>query len=286
MTLRINGVDPDAGGTSLPTASGAGEVPVSTGAGTTYAATSAGEVVATGLSAALSEEVVGTAVIADGAGGVSFTSADVSAVLAAVNAAAARAALGGYETLGGTLASAQGWTLSAAADGCVWSYETGGVGRLTMGSSGSLHDLAGPSIERAFTFDPGSRYRVRVTPLARVSTSGVTLAGVYLRSAAAICGLWWRTSDRTLYTGSWGASSLTGVGADGFDLDGTDSMEVRVTPDGVLTYVAVGSTGRARVLTTMSSLPFLPTHFGLIGACDGATVGTVDFSGLRLERFE
>jgi len=208
----------------------------------------------------------------------------VSAFLAAANAAAARAALGGYETLGGTLASAQGWTLSAAADGCVWSYETGDIGRLTMGSSGNLRDLAGPSIERAFTFDLGSRYRVRVTPLARVSTSGVTLAGVYLRSAAAICALWWRTSDRTLYTGSWGAS-LHGVGADGFDLDGTDSMELRVTPDGVLTYVAVGSTGLARVLMTQAALPFLPTHFGLMGACDGATVGTVDFSGLRLERF-
>jgi hypothetical protein len=273
------------GGASLPTASGAGEVPVSTGAGTTYAATSAGDVVATGLSAALAAEAAGTAVVADGAGSASFTSADVSAFLASANAAASRAALGGYETLGGTLASAQGWTLSAAADGCVWSYETGDVGRLTMASSGNLHDLAGPSIERAFTFDPGSRYRVRVTPLARVSTSGVTLAGVYLRSAAAIFGLWWRTSDRVLYTGSWSASSLTGVGADGFDLDGTDSMELRVTPDGVLTYVVVGSTGRARVLTTLAALPFLPTHFGLMGACDGATVGTVDFSGLRLERF-
>ena len=90
--LRIAGTD--AGGTSLPTATGAGEVPVSTGAGTTYTATSAGAVVATGLSAALSEEVVGTAVIADGDGSVSFTSADVSAMLASANAAAARTALG------------------------------------------------------------------------------------------------------------------------------------------------------------------------------------------------
>ena len=283
--LRIAGTDAGgtAGGTSLPTATGAGEVLVSTGAGTTYTATSAGEVVPTGLSAALSEEVVGTAVIADGDGGVSFTSADVSAFLASANAAAARTALGGYESLGGTLAAGQGWTLSAAADGCVWSYETGGVGRLTMASSGNLHDLQGPSIERAFTFDPGSRYRVRVTPLARVSTSGV-LAGVYLRSASAICALWWHITNRTLYTGSW-SGGLYARGADGFDLDGTDSMELRVTPDGVLTYVAIGSTGLARVLAPGAELPFLPTHFGLMGACDGATVATVDFSGLRLERF-
>ena len=103
--LRIAGTD--AGGTSLPTATGAGEVPVSTGAGTTYTATSAGAVVATGLSAALSEEVVGTAVIADGDGGVSFTSADVSAFLASANAAAARTAIGAASAAlpFGTLAS-------------------------------------------------------------------------------------------------------------------------------------------------------------------------------------
>ena len=287
MGLILEGSQPllPSGGASLPTATGAGEVLVSTGAGTTYTATSAGAVVATGLSAALSEEVVGTAVIADGDGGVSFTSADVSAFLASANAAAARTALGGYESLGGTLAAGQGWTLSAAADGCVWSYETGGVGRLTMASSGNLHDLQGPSIERAFTFDPGSRYRVRVTPLARVHTSGVTLASVYLRSASAITALWWHATNRTLYTGSW-VGGLYARGADGFDLDGTDSMELRVTPDGVLTYVAIGSTGRARVLAPGAELPFLPTHFGLMGACDGATVATVDFSGLRLERFE
>ena len=67
MTAILNG---QSGGASLPTATGAGEVLVSTGAGTTYTATSAGEVVPTGLSAALSEEVVGTAVIADADGGV------------------------------------------------------------------------------------------------------------------------------------------------------------------------------------------------------------------------
>lgn len=82
------------GGSSLPTATGADEVPVSTGAGTTYAAQTLGDAVVTGLVANLVADDAGTAIIADGAGDVQKTSADVSAILAAASAAAARSALG------------------------------------------------------------------------------------------------------------------------------------------------------------------------------------------------
>lgn len=97
MTLRINGVDPDAGGTSLPTASGAGEVPVSSGAGTAYTATSLATEISDGVGATLAGllgATAGAAVIGDGAGDVATTSADVSAMLAAANSAAILAALG------------------------------------------------------------------------------------------------------------------------------------------------------------------------------------------------
>lgn len=97
----MSGLDPNAGGalvvpgggTSLPTASGAGELPVSAGAGTTYAATSAGDVVDAAIASVVGA-VAGQAIVGDGLGGVTETSADVSAVLAAANAAAARTALG------------------------------------------------------------------------------------------------------------------------------------------------------------------------------------------------
>jgi hypothetical protein len=88
------------GGAGLPVASGAGEVPLSTGAGTTYAAANLGDEVNAVLVSALGSEPAGTAIVGDGAGGIIPTSADVSAVLAAADAAAARAALG----VGGTLA--------------------------------------------------------------------------------------------------------------------------------------------------------------------------------------
>ncbi len=81
------------GGTALPTASAAGQVPLSAGAGTTYAATTAGDVVDAAIASVVGA-VAGQAIVGDGLGGISTTSADVSAVLAAANAAAARTALG------------------------------------------------------------------------------------------------------------------------------------------------------------------------------------------------
>jgi hypothetical protein len=81
-------------------AGGAGEVPLSTGAGTTYVAANLGNEVSAVLVAALGGEPAGTAIVGDGAGDITTTSADVSSVLAAADAAAARAALG----VGGTLA--------------------------------------------------------------------------------------------------------------------------------------------------------------------------------------
>lgn len=87
----MSAIDPSAqglplaggGGGGLPVAAGADEVPVSTGAGTTYAAVSTSQVVADVLDATLGSEPAGTAIISDGAGAATSTSATVSALLAA-----------------------------------------------------------------------------------------------------------------------------------------------------------------------------------------------------------
>lgn len=86
------------GGASLPTATGAGEVPVSDGAGTAYTATTLDEVVVDGMKLALTDSPAGATLIATGDGDVDETSADVSAFLAAANAAAALSALGAPST--------------------------------------------------------------------------------------------------------------------------------------------------------------------------------------------
>lgn len=287
-------VVPGGGGTSLPTASGAGELPVSAGAGTTYAATTAGDVVDAAIASVVGA-VAGQAIVGDGLGGVTETSADVSAVLAAASAAAALAALGGagVTRFAPPLATGQGWTLDGTIAGMTWSYEAGDIARLTYAAGPLTHDLAGPQIEHALTFDTGARFRVRVTPLAQTSSAGVrTMAGLYVRNAAGTKArvLWWSGIERLLYTGPWtlndgAGDGITNRGADGFALDGTDSMEIRWTPEGALSYVAIGSTGLVRVLHT-GTLGFIPAAFGLVGATDDAiTAGTQDFSGLSCEAF-
>ena len=107
------------GGASLPTATAANELLRSTGAGTTYEAVGQGDVVGDVLVAFIGSDPAGTAIVSDGAGDVGFTSADVSALLAATDAAEMRAALG---TPGGdVLAFGTGadtawtdWTLTSA----------------------------------------------------------------------------------------------------------------------------------------------------------------------------
>lgn len=95
MALILEGSQPllPAAAASLPTASAAGELLVSAGAGTTYAATTAGDVVDAAIASVVGA-VAGQAIVGDGLGGVTETSADVSAVLAAANNAAILAALG------------------------------------------------------------------------------------------------------------------------------------------------------------------------------------------------
>lgn len=232
---------------------------------------------------------------APAAADITDASATGVSLVTAASATAALTTLGGasVERFAPALATGQGWTIDGTVAGMTWSYEAGDIARLTYAAGPFTHDLNGPQIERAITFDPGARYRVRVTPRAQTRSAGVrTMAGLYIRNAAATKArvLWWSGNERLLYTGPWtlydsAYDGITNRGADGFALDGTDSMELRWTPEGAFSYVAVGSTGLARVLHT-GTLGFVPAAFGLAGATDDAiTVGTQDFSGLSVEAF-
>lgn len=164
------------GGASLPTASDAGQVPLSSGAGTTYTAADFGATMGAAMGG-LVGSVAGKTVIGDGAGGVATTSADVSAVLAAANAAAARSAM--FPTTTYDMSSSTGWTAHAGTVAGQTAAVTGGVGRLTCAASTS--NSSNPmtptraSIYRAIpsTVDP-TRYRV----IWRIAT--ITGAGLYL----------------------------------------------------------------------------------------------------------
>jgi hypothetical protein len=100
MGLILEGSQPHlpSAASGLPTASGAGEVPVSSGAGTSYTATARSQVVGGGFIGITSGSPAGTTLLADGAGDLTLSSADLAAFNAAANAAAARTAIGAVPT--------------------------------------------------------------------------------------------------------------------------------------------------------------------------------------------
>jgi hypothetical protein len=114
------------GGAGLPVASGAGEVPISTGAGTTYVAANFGDEVGAAIAAGIGS-TLGQTLVGDGAGGITPTSAAVSAVLAAADAAAARSALCDRTISLAALTATNGTGTAVAATGAL-SYASGQTG--------------------------------------------------------------------------------------------------------------------------------------------------------------
>ena len=262
MSLRVNGVDPDAGGASLPTATGAGEVLVSTGAGTTYTATSAGAVVATGLSAALSEEVVGTAVIADGDGSVSFTSADVSAFLASANAAAARTALGAPSTTLGhrwerpAPASVPAGSLFIDSDDLTEQVSSGVAVSAGVAASGWMRRL--PS-----GLGPGRAALAGSPPRAYADSLNLS---AYTIGAASLAFLW--TWDGT-QPSTYGLSTIVSFGRRD---DQTRGIHILYVTNGANTDLMVYSNGGAVLVASANLLP------GAVGL-HALTLAPVDASG-------
>jgi hypothetical protein len=289
----VSGLDPNGagalvvpGGAALPTASGAGEVPVSSGAGTTYTATARATVVGDGLSDMIGGQPAGTAAVSDGAGGLTPTSADVAAFNAAANAAAARTAIGvsAYTRLIEPFTVAD-WTIVAATDPdagtSAATFETGGVARITLGTTGAAVALTGPRVERALpTWDATARWRFRATLHARVNTSGNCNFDLYLRDSA---GTSYRTVEITasadpgdVYLTGNGGVSVTGP-TGGVAWDGTATVEIRYD-SGKLSYGTITGAGVYTAVTpgAAEALAFVPSHVGITGQVGVASAGYVE----------
>lgn len=143
---RLNGGAVGGGG-GLPVATGAGEVPLSTGAGTTYVAANFFDEVSAVLAGGIGS-TLGQTVIGDGAGDITTTSADVSALLAASTTAGMRGVL--YPQTPISLASSAGWTTSASS-GCT----------ATINTNAAQADLILPAAAGTYT----NAYAVRTPPV-------------------------------------------------------------------------------------------------------------------------
>jgi hypothetical protein len=216
------------GGAGLPVASGAGEVPVSTGAGTTYAASPIGDEVLASLDVILGGDPAGSAIISDGGGATTVTSANVSAVLAAADAAAARSALCDRVISLAALTATNGTGTAVAATGTL-SYASGQTGTAyadyprLVGAHGTSIWSFDASVRITFTGASGSN---------TVASMGIGTTGAVYNSLVMI--------------------RLFGDGQiDGFDLSGGSVWSV-YTPG----TVPVDGTGWLRVRVQAGTMTF------------------------------
>ena len=272
MTAVLNGSTP--GGSGLPAATGANQLPVSSGAGTAYNAISAGDAVGAGLVDVLGGEAAGTAIVSDGAGDVTLTSADVSGLLAAADLAAMRAALAPPLLL--TSANATVTDATPAGDGSA-AIDSSGV--ITLVAENALPGgfAAGPKVSLAFTGDAGSRFRARVRLVSKSGPSSDSLLTLYFRNATGM-GVYARISGQI---GVWDLGGGVPATASVTALwDGSEYLEIRMV-DGYLHFgVWQGTTYTTVYLTTTT---VRPTTVGvMLGHVAGGATQTVTLDGFRV----
>lgn len=177
------------------------------------------------------------------------------------------------------------WTIVAATSGnagtSTASFETGGVGRITLDTTGAAGGITGPRIERALpAWDATARWCFRVRVLARLNTSGLCNFDLYVRDSA---GTSYRTIEITAAS-TPGDMYLTGnggivvVGPTGVvPWNGTMTLEIRYDA-GLLSYGIVSTAGIYTPITpgTAASLTFAPSHVGITGGVGVASVGYVE----------
>ena len=207
------------GGAGLPVASGAGEVPLSTGAGTAYAAANfldeVGVAIASGIGSTL-----GQALIGDGAGDITVTSADVSALLAAATAAAARTALG--------LAS-----VPTAPVALGTAYNAGTADAIYVDAVPSPADAWGPGRSLVYLFRSLGTLGSANILIMHADTSSSVARGWHLRAGDNASA---RGEISLILAGLPGSTVLSLPGADFTGADGVHCLAVAITALGVVRY--------------------------------------------------
>ncbi len=283
-TTVVSGSPINGGGGGVPLPSTDGYLSVTSGA---YdAPSSASAIVNAGISSMVGYDPAGTAIVSDGAGGAQSTSADVSTLLGAADAAAALAAIGGSpRTYLAEPFTATDWTIVAPTSGnagtSVASFESGGVGRITLDTTGAATGLTGPCIERALpTWDATARWRFRVRVVAQLNTSGFCNLDLYIRDSA---GTSYRTFEVTasadpgdIYLIGNGGIVVTGPAA-AIAWNSTVTLEIRYD-GGALTYGFFSSAGIYTVVTAgaAGAIAFVPSHVGITGGVGVASAGYVE----------
>ena len=287
--ISVGGVAVIGGTSGLPAGGTAADLLTGDGAWTQ------GDDVVTDALGGLIGSVAGRAMVGDGAGGVQPTSAAVSTLLAAADAAGIRSAasLAARTAIAPTLDVGQGWTIvaptSGFANGSALTFPGGDLARITLSCNGSMDALTGPRAERAVTVTARSRWRASVVPAARSGTSGGPTAALYVRNSAAdqfVCvSASASANPSNVYAisqaGLLDASPLAGS----CPWDGTSALEIRYTDAGALVFGVIASDGRFRPVAN-AVLGFVPSHVGVLGKAGVTSAGVLDFTDFSFEVME
>ena len=272
------------GGGGVPLPSTDGYLSVTSGAYDTPS--SASDIVAAGISSMVGSDPAGTAIVSDGAGGIQPTSADVSTLLGAADAAAARAALYQRTVATSTLTATNGTGTATAATG-VLSYASGQTGsawadfpRLTGAHGGSVW-----AMDAAVRVTMAHGFSVNSVASLSIGTTGSTYGAIVL----------WRVGGTGSVDAYDTAASLVlaGTAPGTLPVDGTGWLRARVQ-GGVLTlwtgvgasYAAAAWTMRYRGLLAIP--PLADSAYPLLavalyqGVDPGATGVAVTFNDLTI----
>ena len=265
----MSGLDPNAGGalvvpgggTSLPTATGAGQILRSTGAGEDYAAVDQGDVVGDALDSIGPSDLRATLDV--------YSTSEVDAAIASVGSSFPTPLL---------LTSANA-TVTDASPGTNGSSAIDSDGIITLVAEDALASgfAAGPKISLAFTGDAGSRFRARVRLVSKSGPSSDSYLALYFRNATGM-GVFARINGQIgvwdLGAGIPAIASVTAL------WDGTEYLEIR-SFDGLVHFGVWQGTTWLPIYTT--SRNDAPSTVGVVlGSVSAASTQTVVLDGFRV----
>ena len=194
-----------------------------------------------------------------------------------------------------SLDSGNGWEAVAATSVNVGtaniSFLGSGVARLAGATTGDMHDLSGPRLERPLpiTFDPLKQLRVSFKVVARTNTAGIIYAVLYIRDGVSggtytgtnVNGVACQANGEYIFADIWIKGS-TGVYGNMAGVGGLVAMTYQTF--GLIYMGATRPTTGAFVLTKQEALGFIPTYFGVAVAADGPADGHIDISDLTISQ--
>lgn len=194
-------------------------------------------------------------------------------------------------------ASGQGWTISAGVGATVgssaWTYVSGNKARCTLATTGTVHagddGTTGPRIERAFTYRSDRRYKfsVQLDAESFSSVPGEAYCLLYARDSSLNYAALTKIRPTPVYVlgGGWGAIGAGGnITSPAATWDGGTRLILTLADPTM--YARFETAGGVVTNAHSRSIPFTPTHVGVMGCSYLGATGYFEVSDLVIDEVE